>query len=526
MNPSDSPDSQEFSLLDFSRQEIKGQTSILQEAIAGFHDPLSLLPSAEKATKCAQEIIQLLAIHPLTTLIPLMENVESFLQKVQEGFPISPEQIEMLGRVLEELKGISIIEKIQLKNTLQTRKELFDEFTIQFQKFVEGSDTISSDKTKKSPAKEKKKELEHPSKKTKSIQSKPSLPTPFAEGPFDPTMFDLFRVDLEEQSKILNEGLIEIEQRPSDPNLLESLMRAAHSIKGAARVVNLNPIVRLAHVMEDCFVAAQKQHKTIPTERVDQLLHGVDLFVRLSKIQAKGVSSWCDEQIPSIELVIGELTSRKVPKISKTKIKKDVGIKKVSEEEKAKPQLPLPKEIKLKEEAKKAETKTHIRPFAERERVLRITAEHLNHLMGLAGESLVESRWLHPFGQQLQEFKNQLREIEKLISLLRETTPQGSLNEVAQHSLADATAKLHDLRSQVNDRLGDLDDFIRRHAHLSDQLYQEVIDSRMRPFADGVGAFPRMVRDLARELGKQVKLVIEGKSTSVDRDILESSNPL
>jgi two-component system sensor histidine kinase and response regulator WspE len=43
----------------------------------------------------------------------------------------------------------------------------------------------------------------------------------------------------------------------------------------------------------------------------------------------------------------------------------------------------------------------------------------------------------------------------------------------------------------------------------------------MRPFADGVRGFPRMVRDLGRQLGKQVRLEIVGEDTQVDRDILE-----
>ena len=57
--------------------------------------------------------------------------------------------------------------------------------------------------------------------------------------------------------------------------------------------------------------------------------------------------------------------------------------------------------------------------------------------------------------------------------------------------------------------------------NLSDRLYHEVIRVRMRPFADGIRGFPRMVRDLGRELGKKVRLQIVGESTEVDRDILD-----
>ena len=62
--------------------------------------------------------------------------------------------------------------------------------------------------------------------------------------------------------------------------------------------------------------------------------------------------------------------------------------------------------------------------------------------------------------------------------------------------------------------------FDRRSINLSHRLYDEALACRMRPFADGVQGFPRMVRDVARSLGKQVRLEIVGETTQVDRDIL------
>ena len=62
--------------------------------------------------------------------------------------------------------------------------------------------------------------------------------------------------------------------------------------------------------------------------------------------------------------------------------------------------------------------------------------------------------------------------------------------------------------------------FDRRSIDLAHRLYEEALACRMRPFADGVEGLPRMVRDLARSLGRQVKLEIVGGATRVDRDIL------
>ena len=71
-------------------------------------------------------------------------------------------------------------------------------------------------------------------------------------------MMDLFRMEAEERLAVLSQGLVALEGRARRPQAIEPLMRAAHSLKGAARVVGLDAAVRVAHAMEDCLVAAQK----------------------------------------------------------------------------------------------------------------------------------------------------------------------------------------------------------------------------------------------------------------------------
>jgi len=75
-------------------------------------------------------------------------------------------------------------------------------------------------------------------------------------------------------------------------------------------------------------------------------------------------------------------------------------------------------------------------------------------------------------------------------------------------------------RKLVNDFLAEIEDHARRSTEISHHLHQEVIANRMRPFSDWLHGFPRMVRDISRELDKDVKLEIIGADTLVDRDIL------
>lgn len=99
--------------------------------------------------------------------------------------------------------------------------------------------------------------------------------------PPDPALLDLFRAELETHLATLNAGVLALEQTPEDPQHLESLMRAAHSIKGAAKIVGFAAAVQIAHHLEDCFVAAQRGQIKLGSDSVDILLRGVDALSRL-----------------------------------------------------------------------------------------------------------------------------------------------------------------------------------------------------------------------------------------------------
>jgi len=70
------------------------------------------------------------------------------------------------------------------------------------------------------------------------------------------SMLELFRGEVQTQAGRLNDALLELEADPTADATLEALMRAAHSIKGAAKMMDVEPAVVLAHAMEDLFVAA------------------------------------------------------------------------------------------------------------------------------------------------------------------------------------------------------------------------------------------------------------------------------
>ena len=97
----------------------------------------------------------------------------------------------------------------------------------------------------------------------------------------DPAMLELFQAEIDTHVPVLNEGLLALEKGNVDARAIDGMMRAAHSIKGAARIVGISMAVRLAHVMEDCFTAAKESRITLASNSVDVLLQGVDMLQRI-----------------------------------------------------------------------------------------------------------------------------------------------------------------------------------------------------------------------------------------------------
>jgi two-component system sensor histidine kinase and response regulator WspE len=101
----------------------------------------------------------------------------------------------------------------------------------------------------------------------------------------DPAMLELFQAEMDAHIPVLNQGLLALEKGLAGAREIEAMMRAAHSIKGAARIVGIEPAVRVSHVMEDCFTAAKDKRIELSSDSVDVLLQGVDALQRICSPQ-------------------------------------------------------------------------------------------------------------------------------------------------------------------------------------------------------------------------------------------------
>ena len=355
------------------------------------------------------------------------------------------------------------------------------------------------------------------------------------------SMLELFRLEADTQTAVLSTGILAIERLELSPLTIEAMMRAAHSLKGAARIVGVEPAVEVAHALEDCFVAAGRGEIQVRPEHADLLLSCVDFLASVGHADdallpdgpwpAKAMAlvaelgrmhSFTDD----FAVDAGAPTVGAPPPPSAHAPPTPPSLPPVHEESPSGPETAVPPAtpIRAEETPRFVDDPTAAEPaLASSDRVVRVSADSLTRLVGLAGEALVETRQLHPFVDGLLGLRaSQIELCDALAALEDRTSADGialpaSVSMAVERARQRADAMLSTLMKHVDD----FESFARRNEDLSGRLHHEVIVSRMRPLADGIRAFPRLVRDLARSLDRQVRFQVRGEQTGVDRDILD-----
>ena len=354
------------------------------------------------------------------------------------------------------------------------------------------------------------------------------------------SLMDLFRSEAEGQVATLSEGLIGLEGGTGAAQAIEPLMRAAHSLKGAARIVGLDPAVRIAHSLEDAFVAAQEGKFTILPPHVDVMLQAVDMLAQIAALDEGSVVEWEKTNGATLTAAVAALDAIQTmpvdgppaPPAAPTSSNEPKDQESLPEPSAADPvpaESPpeLPKVIHRREDDAESSAlaadraSAPVPPGEAAGRVVRVSAESLSKMMALAGESLVQARQLRPFVDALTALKRQqislvdlLRSLEMHINPVEESTISADL-------IRRARSEADRCNEALTGNIDSIDDFTRRSEDLAGRLHHEVIASRMRPISEGVRGFPRMVREVSRDLGKQIRFEVRGEATGVDRDILD-----
>lgn len=333
--------------------------------------------------------------------------------------------------------------------------------------------------------------------KTKAPAAAPTSSFASSQG-----MFPIFTEDAENHLAVLSDNLIQIEKNPTAIVLLESSMRAIHSLKGAARVIGLTDIVTLTHTMEELFIAAQNKILTLTSDHIDTLFSATDLIRSLTKENEETAPQWFESNKKQITALADQIFT----------------IVDKHEQIVVEPAAPII-------------TKTSPEPTTEgkvvgsaknvSDRLLRVSSQGMNQILALASEAMVESRWLPNLIASLNRLKRQQDTAWYTLEKFRLQLPETGMPIAIAHGLDEISAKLKRNQDFLGTQIAELTEHSTHSVRISNRLHNEVINNRMQPLSEGLIGIPRLVRELARKLNKPVRFEVIGADTLIDRDILE-----
>ncbi|GAB4523278.1 MAG: hybrid sensor histidine kinase/response regulator [Anaerolineae bacterium] len=358
----------------------------------------------------------------------------------------------------------------------------------------------------------------------------------------DSELLSIFWVEVREYLDTLNSTLLQVETHTAGTNgegyhaAVKEMNRVAHSLKGAARAVGVRPIELVAHQMEEIFSATMSRHLELTPEICDTLYDGLDLIQAVTDGESPS-----DETLNAVQSALrGWLAppppSHADPLTDSQEIKAvplDMPPMPVSLPAAPPAPVPEPAHSPTAKITTQAESSTILlRPVEE---TIRVTVSKMDTLMAEVSELFIAH--MHAEAQQdsikglrqtLARWQREWRAVRTAyIRLARQgeqispeimtifrflETNQRYLTEVNR-----ALAQLAQTAAQDAMRLGTL----------ADQLQDDVGSIRLVPFESVASGLQRMVRDLARDLGKQVTVEVIGAQVELDKAVLdELKDPL
>ena len=469
-------------ILELFRTELGNHSRSLADGLAASGkraDPQALARAAHSIKGAAR-------IAGLKAVAALADPLESLLAAEQSGTILSDAALDAMKRAVSLLQELAAFETGQITDQAKARTDQISGLTAELASASTACLTVAT-------------------------AAQPPKPPPVTQESLDPVMLDLFRTELLNHTRVLDAGLVELE-RDQTAQRVEPLMRAAHSIKGAARIVGLNEAVGLAHGMEDVLSAAQHGKMRLSPQVIDLLLAGNDVFRALAGVPAPGIPAALRSQQEEISRLDRALTEAQTPGTA--------GGDEPTQEAERSTHRP---NRGTENPPTSAHPPTEIgHPGDQPESLVRVLAENLNRLMGLTGECLVQAKATKRFSTAGARIKAlQQQQHSALESLYDWSAGEDQLPEDVRACVIQALSRSGQMSELLRKNLDQFELFSTRLEQLTDRLYAEVVATRMRPFSEGVFAFPRMVRDLTRLTGKNVRFEIVGAATRVDRDILE-----
>ncbi|GAA7477203.1 chemotaxis histidine kinase/response regulator CheAY2 [Helicobacter pylori] len=378
-----------------------------------------------------------------------------------------------------------------------------------------------------------------------------------------------FLIEAFEMNEQLDQDLVELEHNPEDLDLLNRIFRVAHTIKGSSSFLNLNILTHLTHNMEDVLNRARKGEIKITPDIMDVVLRSIDLMkTLLVTIRDTGsdTNNGKENEIEEAVKQLQAITSQNLEGAKETSGTKETPQKENKEENKEEA-----KEENKENKAKAPTASSQENPASDNPLADEPDLDYTNmsteeveaeieRLLNKRQEADKERR-----AQKKQEAKPEqevtpTKETPKTETLKTETlkAPKTETKAKAKADTEENKApsigveqtvrvdvrrldhlmnligelvlgknRLIRIYSDVEERydgekfLEELNQVVSSISAVTTDLQLAVMKTRMQPVGKVFNKFPRMVRDLSRELGKSIELIIEGEETELDKSIVE-----
>jgi two-component system sensor histidine kinase and response regulator WspE len=490
-------DLNDMSLIELFQLETKNQCENLSHCLSSLLIGIPNQTNFDVFQRAIHSIKGAARIVDLQPVIDLTKSMELVLQGNRDELFRNIELQHCFEECVEQLNNLTRIRPDQIDETIIERKTILK----RLERFLA---SFTSQFTPK-----------------KSHPGQPGHSAVYEEDDFSNVeLFKIFREDAENQIAILSDNLIEIEKDPTVYTLLESSMRTVHSLKGAARVIELRQIVQLAHIMEDFFIAAQEKKLLIASHHIDVLLSAVDFIKDLIQIDKNKVNLWLKRHADKLAAIIGKLAgflSQAISVPPDEDLASDLTAAEFASAstetlDKSLPPAPL-------QDSSFNLDNDEMQPLQFR--TLRVSAQSINRMMGMAGEAMIESRWLPQFSDKLYRLRHLQNSVCQSFERLKNHLVESAQTPYLESSFSDISKKLGICSQFLATNISDAEDHSIKATNVFHRLHREIINNRMQPFSEGVVGLSRLIRDLGRKQNKDIQFEVVGTGTLVDRDILE-----
>ncbi|EMJ41908.1 signal transducing histidine kinase, homodimeric domain protein [Helicobacter pylori GAMchJs114i] len=372
-----------------------------------------------------------------------------------------------------------------------------------------------------------------------------------------------FLIEAFEMNEQLDQDLVELEHNPEDLDLLNRIFRVAHTIKGSSSFLNLNILTHLTHNMEDVLNRARKGEIKITPDIMDVVLRSIDLMkTLLVTIRDTGsdTNNGKENEIEEAVKQLQAITSQNLEGAKETSGTKEAPEKEAKKENK--------EENQTETKAPTTENPTSDNPLADEPDLdySNMSAEEVEAEI----ERLLNKRQEADKERRAQKKQEDQAKPKQEVTPTKETpktetpkteTPKAPKTETKAKAKADTEEnktpsigveqtvrvdvrrldhlmnligelvlgknRLIRIYSDVEERydgekfLEELNQVVSSISAVTTDLQLAVMKTRMQPVGKVFNKFPRMVRDLSRELGKSIELIIEGEETELDKSIVE-----